>query len=403
MKKLFLVTILILTVSGLFAQETLKFSAQIRPRFEIDNKDFKSSTRANTFTALRTRLGLSFQPSKNLSGFIQIQDSRIYGEETSTTANMKNLDLHQAYFKIDDIFSLPMDLKVGRFEAADGSERFISVVGWNNVGRAFDGGILTVKSKSIDVDLMIAREFERSLIGDSTDQNVYALFADLKLVDAYKIEPFIIWQRVQPIIVLNRATIGFNVKGNLSGFSHEIDFGYQTGSFYSGGREQDISAYTFSLSGDYKLEGELKPTIGVQIDLASGDDDPTDNSFKSYTSLYASGHKFFGYMDYFTNLPVDAYGLGLLDLIGKIGITPITDLKLNLHFHLFNSMEDYTLLSGTKSKSFGTELDFVASFKYNEKVTFEGGASIFSAGDIFKEKRGRDTATWFYLMAVANF
>ena len=255
MKRLLLVTIIFLTVCNLSAQETFKFSAQIRPRFEIDNKDFKSSTRANTFTALRTRLGLSFLPVKNFSGFIQIQDSRIYGEETSTTANMKNLDLHQAFFKIENMFSLPLDLKVGRFEATYGSERFISVVGWNNVGRAFDGGILTVKSQSIDVDLFVVREFERSLVGDSTDQNIYALFADFKLVDSYKIQPFIIWQRVQPVSVLNRATIGFNVKGNLNKFNHEIDFGYQTGSFYSGGRNQDINAYTFSFSGDYNLEG----------------------------------------------------------------------------------------------------------------------------------------------------
>ena len=108
-------------------------------------------------------------------------------------------------------------------------------------------------------------------------------------------------------------------------------------------------------------------------------------------------------MDYFINLPGDTYGLGLMDLIGKIGITPITGLKLNLNFHLFNSMEDYTLATGSGSKSFGTELDLVASYKYSENVTFEGGASFFSAGDIFKEKRGQDTATWFYLMAAANF
>jgi hypothetical protein len=403
MKRLLLITAILLSVSGLSAQETLKFSAQIRPRFEIDNKDFKSSTRANTFTALRTRLGLSFLPVKNFSGFIEVQDSRNYGEETSTVANMKNLDLHQAYFKVEEIFSLPLDLKVGRFEAAYGSERFISVVGWNNIGRSFDGGIITFKNESVDIDLFAAREFEKSLVGDSTDQNIYSLFADLKLVESYKIQPFIIWQRVQPTSVLNRATIGFNVKGNLNKFNHEIDFGYQTGSFYSGGRNQDISAYTFSLSADYSLAGKLKPVIGVQADFASGDNNPADNNFKSYTSLYASGHKFFGYMDYFVNFPNDTYGLGLLDLIGKIGITPITDLKFNFHFHLFNSMEDYTLTTGSKSKSFGTEFDFVASYKYNSNVTFEGGASLFSAGDIFKEKRGKDTATWFYLMAVANF
>lgn len=403
MKKLFLVTILILSVSGLFAQETLKFSAQIRPRFEIDNKDFKSSTRANTFTALRTRLGLSFVPTKNFSGFVQIQDSRIYGEETSTTSNMKNLDIHQAYFKINDLFALPLDVKVGRFEAAYGSERFIGPVNWHNVGRSFDGGIITFKNENVNLDMLMAREFEKFLVGDSTDQNIYGLFVDLNIIKSYKIMPFIIMQRIQPTNVLNRTTLGINVKGSLDKFNQELDFGYQFGSITSGGREQDISAYTFSFGVDYLFDSNLKPILGAQIDIASGDNKPTDNNYNAYTSLYGTGHKFFGYMDYFVNFPNDTYGLGLIDLICKFGVVPIENLKIDFNFHLFNSMKDYTLLNGTKSNSFGTELDLVASYKYNSNITFEAGGSFFSASDIFIEKRGKDTATWFYLMAVANF
>lgn len=403
MKKFLVALLILITVSELSAQENLKFSAQIRPRFEIDNKDFKSSTRAGTLALLRTRLGLSFSPVKDLTGFIQLQDSRTYGEEASTTANMKNIDLHQAFFKINNIFDLPIDLKLGRFEAYYGSERFIGTVNWNNVGRSFDGGIITYKHDKINVDLLVAREFERFLVGDSTDQNIYGLFVDLNLVNSYKIRPFIIMQRIQPTNVLSRTTIGLNVKGELDQFNHEIDLGFQTGTITSGGREQDISAYTFSFGADYNFNTQLKPVLGAQIDVASGDNNSADNNYNAYTSLYGTGHKFFGYMDYFVNFPNDTYGLGLIDLIGKIGFTPLADLKLNLNFHLFNSMKEYVLLNGSKSNSFGTELDFVTSYSYNKNVTFEGGASFFNAGDIFKEKRCKDTATWFYLMAVVNF
>lgn len=95
MKKviLFLIGILILS-SEAFAQDVLKFSAQVRPRFEVDGKDFNSNTALNTFTLLRTRFGAEFMPSQDISAFIQIQDSRTFGEETSTTTNMKNVDLH---------------------------------------------------------------------------------------------------------------------------------------------------------------------------------------------------------------------------------------------------------------------------------------------------------------------
>ncbi|MCH7826947.1 MAG: alginate export family protein, partial [Bacteroidetes bacterium] len=99
-----------------FSQDKVKIDAQIRPRFQYDNKDFNSNTGANTFTELRSRLGVLFSSAENLTGFFQIQDSRRFGSESSTLANSANLDLHQAYFSISNFFKLPLNLKVGRME-----------------------------------------------------------------------------------------------------------------------------------------------------------------------------------------------------------------------------------------------------------------------------------------------
>ena len=104
MKKvsLFFITIILLSSSLLIAQDNLKVNAQVRPRFQYDNKDFNSNTCANTFTELRSRLGVAYSPTTDLTGFVQIQDSRLFGSEASTLADSKNLDLHQAYFLIDN-------------------------------------------------------------------------------------------------------------------------------------------------------------------------------------------------------------------------------------------------------------------------------------------------------------
>ena len=75
---LFLILSLIFTDLA-FAQKKVKVNAQIRPRFQYDNKDFNSNTGVNTFTELRSRLGVFFSPSENLTGFVQIQDSRRFG------------------------------------------------------------------------------------------------------------------------------------------------------------------------------------------------------------------------------------------------------------------------------------------------------------------------------------
>ncbi|MCX7797226.1 MAG: alginate export family protein [Melioribacter sp.] len=401
MKKFFLI-ILTLSFINIHSQENLKFSLQIRPRLEIDNKDFKSTTNPNTFTLLRTRLSLALNPIKNLSGYIQIQDSRTFGEEQSTLSNSKNLDVHQAYFVIKDLFELPVDIKIGRMELSYGSEKFMGSVNWSNVGRAFDGGVATFKNKHFKADLFVMREFEKFNPADSLDQNIYGLFSDLYLFSAYKIQPFILWQRINPTSYLDRATFGLYIRGDLGRFQHEFDFGYQTGSAFIANRKQDVNAFTFSLSGNYSFKLNWKPTIGLQLDYASGDNNLLDNKYNAYTSLYPTGHKFYGYMDYFINLQNDTYGLGIVDIVAKLNCKPLDELLLNFNYHLFNSAEDYKLITNKTTNSFGSEFDLVLNYKYNEYVTFEVGASIFLPGDIFKEKRGKDNSTWFYLMGTIN-
>ncbi|MCK5087054.1 MAG: alginate export family protein, partial [Melioribacteraceae bacterium] len=156
------VTQFILIFSLLFssiaiAQDKLNFSGQVRPRFEYSNRTFDSNTGANTYTFLRTRLGAEFTPSKTFSGFIQIQDSRRFGDEPTTLSDTKNLDLHQAYFKLGKLFGSPIDWKAGRMEINYGDQRIVGAVGWHNVGRSFDGSMFTFINKSQQYDLFVYR------------------------------------------------------------------------------------------------------------------------------------------------------------------------------------------------------------------------------------------------------
>lgn len=403
MKKLFFILTLILMTGVIAAQQTVKFSAQIRPRLELDNRSFHSAIPFNNYTYLRTRLGVSFIPSTDINGFIQVQDARIFGNETSTIADMKNVDLHQAYFKIDNFFKLPMDLKVGRMELLYSNERVIGTANWVNTGRSFDGAVLSIKGDKFKADIFSVKENEKLNAGDTLDQNMYGVFTDLMLAQNYKIQPFIIWQRSVPSNLLNRFTLGTYIKGDISAFTHETEFIYQFGDITASSRKQNIAAYMFAFNASYTFDEPSKPLIGAGIDYISGDDNSADNDYKVFNTLYGTGHKFFGSMDYFINMPNDTYGLGVMDLIGKVGITPIENLKATLAGHIFTANADYKLKSGSTTTNFGSEIDLTLSYKYNDNVTIEGNASLFSPGDIFKEKKGRDTATWFYLMTVVNF
>ena len=136
------VTLTLLSVLGILLAESnpLKFSGQIRQRFEMVDKDFSDTTAFNNNNYLRTRFAVTYE-NEDMSSFVQLQDSRVFGTETNTltdgTADM--LDVHQAYFKLNNLFGLGLSAKVGRFEAVYGPQRLIGAVGWHNVGRSFDG------------------------------------------------------------------------------------------------------------------------------------------------------------------------------------------------------------------------------------------------------------------------
>lgn len=381
--------------------DKIKFSAQIRPRLQLSNRDFNSATAMNTYSQLRTRVGVMFNTGDNLSAFVQIQDSRTFGSETSTLSNMSNIDLHQGYFVLDNFFKLPLSLKAGRFELLYGSQRLIGPVGWSNVGRSFDGGVLTVKTKPIDIDLVAARTNETMLPGDSSDVFVYNIYGKIKSFENYKLQPFLIIEE-KIADSFSRYTLGFfasNInKGQ--GFYNELEGAYQFGSQNA---SQNISAYMITYNLKYTFAGKTKPAVGGGIDYLSGDDGKDADKYKVFNTLYATNHKFYGYMDYFLNIPINTYSLGLTDIHIKGDILPVNKLKLALAFHIFNAGADYTLTDNSTSKSFGNETDFTALYNYSDMVKLVGGFSFFTPGAIFKEKRGENTSTWTYLMAIVNF
>ncbi|VAX28678.1 hypothetical protein MNBD_IGNAVI01-1616 [hydrothermal vent metagenome] len=398
--QLFLFLLITFLASSLLtAQDKIKVNAQIRPRFNFNDKDFNNSTGGNSYTELRSRLGVAFSASKSLSGFVQIQDSRLFGSEPHTLADTKNLDLHQAYFNIKRIFKLPFDLQVGRMELSYGSQRLIGAVGWHNVGRSFDGGVLKLITKSINVDFIAARTNESGLSNDTLDSFLYSAYGHLKVVKDYEIQPFIIGEtRVHDNF--NRYTVGLYIGNGVKvGFSHELDASYQFGTQM---KDVNIAAYMAAYNLKFIFNTKIKPMIGAGIDYLSGDDGEDATKYKVFSTLYATNHKFYGYMDYFLNIPRHTYGKGLIDIQGKASIVPFAKFIIMAAYHMFKSSADYTLISGDTSTNFGSEIDITLAYGYSKLIKFVGGFSYFTPGEIFKETKGEDSSNWTYVMAIVN-
>ncbi len=394
--------VLFVFVSLTNAQDNLSISGEIRPRSIFDSGDFNKDTSPFSFTELRTRLGVSFNPNSNLKAFIQFQDSRIFGTEPTTLSSTQNIDLHQGYLEVKNLFSLPFNIKMGRMESNYGNQRLIGAVGWSNIGRSFDGGILTLTTKAVDIDLFSFQTDENLKFADSLDSFFSGLWADLKLSPTYQINIFLLNERIWKSEMLDRYTAGFYTKGNLGDFAHELEFSYQLGNIQPADKKLDVNAFMFAYNAKYTFNEKVKPSISAGIDFLSGDKNLSDNKYEVFNTLYATNHKFYGYMDYFINLPLHTYGLGLMDIHGKIEIKPLDKLSLAVNLHLFNSNQDYMLKNNSSSRNFGTEIDFIANYNYDDNLTFQGGLSTFLPGDIFKETKGEDNSYWGYLMAMVN-
>lgn len=403
MKTIRVIAILLLTafVSMVFPQTNWELDGQIRHRIELDNRDFNSDTNINSYNLLRSRVGLSVEVSDSLSAYFQLQDSRRFGEEQSTLTDgsADNMDLHQAYVQIGHLFNLPVNVKLGRMEVIQGSQRFIGAVGWHNIGRSFDGVIFKWFNGKNYLDVFAFQEVESNAAENDGDKGVYGLNGNFLLNPDVTLQPFFIWQRTNPNDDLNRFTTGVYVKGKAAGqLAYEADFAYQGGTLAN----QDVTATLAAANVSYTFKSRAKPALKVGVDFVSGDDDFSDEKVKAFDTMYATNHKFYGFMDYFLNLPVNTLGRGLIDSYVNVSISPKQKSRLQVIFHRLAAHQDFVTDSGETASLFGNEIDLIYSLKYSKNISLTGGFAIFSPGEIFKQTRGEDTSTWAFVMTTVR-
>ena len=333
-----------------------------------------------------------------------MQDSRGFGTEPSTKANLGNIDLHQGYLHVNDFFTDGVTLKVGRMRLAYGSKRFIGPGNWGNVGRSFDGTILGYNpNPKLKLDLIatkVVQQADPEILGD-TGSYFGGLFATIYGLEAYSLFEMNRHQTLKNIDDLRRLTLGTRSTGTFEMFEYDAEAAVQLGTRVNKTTKKQQDVFGFILTGlvGYTHDIDQKPRIAVGYDYLSGQT-PNDTDFKVFESLHGSTHSRYGFMDYFRSIPVDTNGAGLQDMMIKFQVTPDekTTLKLDLH----------QLLSAKTVKdtnNFGQEVDLTLIYDYHETLTFTLGASVFLPGELMQSRfdGNSDMAVWGYVMTMANF
>jgi len=406
----------------------LNVSGQVRFRNEFDRRKFSSRYKLEPFSYLRTRVNIDAKVNDNAQAFVQFQDSRTLGgttfmnsNQSATLNNGRNVDVHQAYLKIDNLLGQGWGAMAGRFEVNLGNERTFGAVGWDNVGRAWEGATGWYDNESFKITGLALKAVETKNLTGNRDFDVYGFNVDVRKARA---SFFALLERnAQRDNVgrrkFNRLNLGGYIKQRKDRFDFEANAVYQGGTistdFASGslnivkdtivqtpttGSEMlDIKAYMVAAEIGYNFPGSRNVRFAVGADIASGDGNSSDTDYKSYNNLYYTGHKFRGYMDYFLK---SNFG-GLMDLMfrGKFDATRGWVIKGDVHY--FKTMQDYVDYNALATSDVGFEVDLSVVTTRVKGAKIVNGLSFFLPEDSFAGTTNNNAGIWGYTQVIVNF
>lgn len=451
-----------------FFDGKLTLDLQDRMRWELrqNTYDFNSSRNVSTddgWLLQRFRLGLRYEPESWVRFYAQGQDTREFWgkrEKVPFVVGAEGddpFDLRQAFVELGNPAQFPLTLKVGRQELAYGDERLIGVSDWNNFNRTFDAVKIrwADEAHAFSVDAFAAHVVTIAGTGPSENDDLNfngpdwhdtlaGLYASSTWLPFQTTEAYFIYRNktengpiylddlgnlARPYDVRQEVyTVGLRAKstpGKLSGFDYEVEGAYQfgrdagrIGSAYPNASDTMLKheAFAAMARGGYTFENvPLKPRLGLEYDIASGDSDPNDSKDESFLNLFPTNHKFYGYMDLFAWKNVHDVSLNLR-------CSPAANVSVQVDGHAFwlYSNEDawYRANATTQVRPVtaaardanlfaGTELDLTVSYNPFPWLKLLGGYSHFFAGRYLADTQtaaaGADDADFGYLQATVTF
>jgi len=473
MKKNFIINAAVM-VTAFFVATTIaqaadvNFSGQILTRWESNEQgtsagsDFTNDTDASDIVGSRVTLGTSVNVNDTTSAYIEMQSNRTWGSG-STGAGTENgsfqvndrdstVGIHQAYFTLKNFAALPVDLKVGKQEIIIDGHRLFGNTIWTIGKQSHDAARINHKHGNLATTFayIIASESgiatNNALDQNDTENYLFnlnykgILGGNLSLIYNYLDDPC---GTTGATATCTKATalpneiqtIGFRQAGQLFGIDYRGEYYYQWGQADQDGQNMggtndvaagtgvDRSAYMYGVRiGKTFNNVGMKPSLTIWYDYLSGtEDSDLDNvgkaTYKSFNTLFDTGHKFYGLMDNFLTVGSGTTaggtnGLGLQDIAIKTKLSPMPGWTLKADFHWFHTAEGVIgnpgagmSGDGTTNGALGNELDLTLVNKYNANTNISLGFSNYTTTAAFRDLRSvtGDGSNWAYLQFDVKF
>ena len=458
---------------------SVEFGGELRPRFEYNEQsNFNSANGADNggtttggdyFISSRIRLHAKADILPDTSAFIQLQSTRVWGNDVSGPGTAPagagnaafspsdgdaSVGVHQAYFTLKNFASLPADLQVGRQEVVLDGHRILGNTGWTQGAQTHDAVRVNHSAGNVNLAYVYSLANEGGRTGNNNDHQdveAHVVYANMQGILGGGLSLYFVGldddcssntagtacgSTTGAPLDNNNYTVGVRQAGQLFGLDYRAEFYYQfgdaegdalaangttgVGTPYTVLIGNDRSAYMFGARVGKKFTSVMwKPSLTFWYDYLSGtsDEDARDGDYKTFNTLFDTGHKFYGLMDLF--LPATGTNtnhLGLVDYAIKATIAPRENWTLKADWHYFTTAEGIEVnpnfsastVGSNDGNELGSELDLTLVHKYNANTTVSLGWSQFWQEQGFELLNAislgdREPAQWAYLMFDVKF
>lgn len=415
---------------------------------------FSWSDRSNSagFVEQHTRLNVKADFTSQVCMLIELDSYDVWGEDFRSdhitgfdrrAASGNDVEIYQAFIEANEMWGMPLRLRIGRQELSFGSEWLVGVNDSNSLirGLSFDAARLTYATDVFSVDAWAAILAEGGIVEEDEDVAFYGIYGSYLGLENITIDAYWMWVRdarslndtnfpwfvewvedwigVDDYDVTNIHTIGLRGAGTIGAFDFEAEAAYQWGDagqvgfvfkpFLYGDDDADYGEWAGNLEVGYTFDMTWQPRVYLGAAYFGGEDN-RDVDFWDWINPFdspqasVSFNRLFSNVEYSQFLDTSADLSNAYVIRGGVSAMPTESIEVLLNVAWFEALEEfdspvYWNLGGFRipiapalpwwttanDTSLGWEVNLVGTYHYTEDLTFEAGYSHFFVGDGLSE------------------
>ncbi|NWD76931.1 alginate export family protein [Pseudomonas gingeri] len=309
----------------------LSLGATLRERFESnDASGFGSKGVArDSYLLQRFQVHADLHFNEHWRLFTQLEDARAYDKTTLSSADQDRADLRLAFLEYTRKFdSNTLKARVGRQDFAFDLQRFVSSRDGPNVRQSFDAAWANWETGTWRFSGFVSRPvqyFDDRPFDDKSDSTFqfHMLRAERLVWGGNELSAYYALYEHDAARYLDasgnehRNVFDARFAGAAAGFDWDIEGMGQSGSVGA----KTIRAWAAGSRAGYTLSTlPWRPRVGIQMDIASGDSHPGDQTLGTFNPLFPNGY-------YFSLAGYTGYA-NLIHVKPSITVTPISKLSV---------------------------------------------------------------------------